>query len=876
MKEIQIDSILKKAKNLKVITEESLAKKVLEIDLNADSSKNQDLLSRLIRSLDQYVNKEQTLIYVGFVGHYSSGKSSTINKLLGLNNTVDERDTGLNPTDKAITLLTEIRNSNALILMNREGGNVPVRTSLLHNELLNNLVIADTPGSGDPQVVNEMIQDFLPICDYIFYFISAANPVDQADLPLLKQKTEKLPFVPTIFIITRTDEFRINKLLPLDERNIDTPKKNIFIGQLISRIKELIKTDDIEISNFFFIDNQFDYGLTELKEQLNSWTADTDKQDIVKIHGYKVEYYKANLHSIYHYFDKTIDEKIKKSKEFLKTAQENILRFDKSIELNNEKLRLLWSKSDFVLKQSLTEEKKSIDDIITNTFHSNLLYDKDIQMAKKVILQNLENQASGHFGRIVLDLNNHFKQKIRERKYYILENINKGDLLMEDISYLFPGRLDLEVSNQTLDIDFAKINEHAKFYLDTVNKILTDTKSSFKGKLYLFKTQISKELIINSVIQLYSQGAANIIENFDQYFERIQMYRSTVLTRNTKETIEKLRIGTQLDELDDEFSDDFMTEMKTSAIAEVYFSNNSDISDLRKFGEKCNAEIQDLKNDVDKVTISNDLTHQHLSKEKIDISQLISSIITKGEEVVNMDYQKHLHDVLDKHRSNFKSYLISVSEIRKRKRKSIIKWTLLAGAAFIVVYLGLRFSKILNPSTVTSDIGIGLACTVIGNISGWLLGMFKTDVKKITALSKEQFVKKGRSELLQLFGEDFWDELAKKITEPRTDIDYTLLKTIFNEKCDPILSEMTTRKQLILDELFTINKKMVSVISNYMTKIELVYNKHSLIFQEPDRNIEKIGRITKHIKETAIKPSFDLLKETTENLENVKLKIEGI
>src|SRR5207249_69799 len=141
-----------------------------------------------------------------------------------------------------------------------------------------NLVIADTPGSGDPQVVNEMIQDFLPICDYILYFISAANPVDQADLPLLQQKTQKLPFIPTLFVITRTDEFRINKSQSLSEGNINQPKKDQFIGQLISRIKELIKIEDINTTDFTFIDNEFNYGLIDLKDKVASWTADIDKE----------------------------------------------------------------------------------------------------------------------------------------------------------------------------------------------------------------------------------------------------------------------------------------------------------------------------------------------------------------------------------------------------------------------------------------------------------------------------------------------------------------------------------------------------------------------------------------------------------------------
>ena len=874
MHEVQVDNILKKAKNLKSITEEPLAKKVLEIDLNATSSKNQDLLFRLIRSLDQFINKEQTLVYVGFVGHYSSGKSSTINSLLSLSSTVNERSTGLNPTDKAITLLTDIQNSNALILMNRESGNVPVRTSFINDTFLRNLVIADTPGSGDPQVVNEMIQDFLPICDYILYFISAANPVDQADLPLLIQKTQKLPFIPTFFVVTRTDEFRVNKSLTVEDKNINQSKKDQFLGQLISRIKELIKIEDIDISNFTFIDNEYSYGLNDLKNKLESWVTDIDKEGLLKIHGYKVEYYRTSLDTIYLFFTTTIADKIKLSSEFLKTANENILRFDKSIELNNEKLKLLWTKSESTFRQVLYDEKKSLDELKQDSIPTSIVNDKNILLERKLIIQSIESQATGYYGKITLDLNNHFKKRIREIKHSILENITKGDIMLENLSHLFPGRLDMEMQNQSLDIDFSKVNEHAKYYLNKVNEVLVDVKNSLKSKTYNYKTITTKEALIKSINQLYKQGDTIINENFDQYFERIQMYRSTVLTRNTKETIEKLRIGTQLDELDDEFSDDFMKNMKNKAISEVYFANNDNINELQKLIEKSNSNILDIKTAIDKLSISNELTHQPLGKENIEISQLTNDLVRKGEEIINKDYQNRLHKVLDIHKTKYQNYLVSISLIKKTRNTNILKWSLIVGAIFICIYLGLKFYNIISPSTVLSDIIIGLCCTAVGNIIGFVYAMFKNDVKKLTTQSREQFIKAEKSELLQLFNEDFWDELSKKVTEPRTDINFSFLKAAINKKCDPILTDINSNKQSALDGLCNLNNKLVIEINNYLEKIESFHNIHSVIFQEPEKNIEKIGLITKHIKETAIKPSFDLLKETTENLVNVKTQIE--
>lgn len=874
MLEIQVDNILKKAKNLKSITEEPLANKVLEIDLNAASSKNQDLLFRLIRSLDQFINKQQALVYVGFLGHYSTGKSSSINSLLNLSTTTNERSTGLNPTDKAITLLTDNANSNALILMNRESGNVPIRTSFLNDKFLQNLVVADTPGSGDPQVVNEMIQDFLPICDYILYFISAANPMDQADLPLLIQKTQKLPFIPTLFVITRTDEFRINKSLPLNIENINQSKKDQFIGQLISRIKELIKIEDVDVNDFMFIDNEFNFGLTELKNKIYSWTTDIDRDGLLKNHGYKVEYYRTSLDAIYFYFITTIDDKISKSSEFLKTANENILRFDKSIELNNEKLKLLWTKSESSFKQVLYDEKKSLDDLIQNSIPISMINDKSMLLEKKLITQNIESQATGYLGKIILDLNNHFKQRLSEIKHSIFENITKGDIITENLSHLFPGRLDMEIQNQNLDIDFSKVNDHAKNYLRSANDVLYDGKNILKSKISSYKTIISKEGLIKSINQLYKQGEAIINENFDQYFERIQMYRSTVLTRNTKETIEKLRIGTQLDELDYEFPDDFMTDMKNKAVGEVYFTNSSNIHELQKLIEKSNLNVLDYKTEIDNISILNELTHQPLGKENIDISQLTNDLIRKGEEIINKDYQKRLHEVLENHKVKYENYLTGLSQIKEKRKKNILKWSLIIGGIFVIIFIGLKFSKVLSPSTITSDIVIGLICTAIGNIIGWIYGIFKNDIKKLTAQNKDQFIKTEKSELMQAFSEDFWDEISKKVTEPRTDMNFSFLKAAINKKCDPILTDIIAKKQILLDELCNLNNKLVSEINNYKSKIELFHNKHSLIFQEPENNILKIGLITKHIKETAIKPSFDLLKETTDNLVNVKSQIE--
>ncbi len=166
-------------------------KRVIGIDSSTQSKNYHKYLERLEKSLEQYVNKKRKLFYIGLMGHFSTGKSSTINSLLSLDSK-NERDSDLQPTDTAITLITHIDNDKMLEHVATENQEVPIRSKFIDNELLRNLVIVDTPGSGDPHILNEVVRDFLPICDLILYFFSSTNALDNADLP----------FIPIKFVIT--------------------------------------------------------------------------------------------------------------------------------------------------------------------------------------------------------------------------------------------------------------------------------------------------------------------------------------------------------------------------------------------------------------------------------------------------------------------------------------------------------------------------------------------------------------------------------------------------------------------------------------------------------------------------------------------------
>ena len=102
--DIQCQQILKGVRGLKLLTD-PLTQKVLELESNAQTARHLDLLLRIRYSLTQYTERGKDLLYVGLMGHFSAGKTSTINSLLNSN-----RSVALNPTDKDITLITHKNN----------------------------------------------------------------------------------------------------------------------------------------------------------------------------------------------------------------------------------------------------------------------------------------------------------------------------------------------------------------------------------------------------------------------------------------------------------------------------------------------------------------------------------------------------------------------------------------------------------------------------------------------------------------------------------------------------------------------------------------------------------------------------------------------
>jgi predicted GTPase len=293
-------------------------------------------LRNLSRALDQYARTAKGLRYIGLMGTFSSGKSSIINSLLGQ----DVRAADLPPVDDEITILTHPSNRDSLLGAHSRGF-LKVSTQPVDSELLRDCFLVDTPGSGDPEVREGMVKDFLPICDLILYVFSATNALTIPDLSILRMIQDQLDFVPIHFVITRSDEFRKDHIAPLSESNFDQQRVSQFVAHLIGRIRAQAPKLDLTPSNFSFIDNRTKFGIATLKRRIGS-----ELESDVQLHSKKIAYFRRGVSAQKTIFEQYLATLIDDVSQLEHKAKQNKERYENNIVLSFQSINDFWRPRD--------------------------------------------------------------------------------------------------------------------------------------------------------------------------------------------------------------------------------------------------------------------------------------------------------------------------------------------------------------------------------------------------------------------------------------------------------------------------------------------------------------------------------------------------
>lgn len=783
--------LAEKLRKLKTLLETPIVARVVGLNESSSTDHQFNHVVRLLKSLEQYQEKDRTLLYVGFVGHYSSGKSSTINSILNLWATPEARMTGHQPTDHDITLITHQKNEHDLL--KTKEGNVAIRSRFVSHELLNNIVIADTPGSGDPETFEEIVRDCLPICDLIFYFINAPNPIDNADIPLLALQQKELPFIPRTFLITRADEFRINADLPISTSNYDSTAEAVFIEQTADRVGKLVPGILEDHHNFIAVDNRKSFNIDKPRSLLLKLISEEEPERIIGLHAHKVDFFRRKAAELHAYFVNVVNEKQQIFNRLIESTKVNYISYEKTVEISNNRLIPNWTETSRSIGKEFEElalKLNRMTDILgkfgkwenSSRFRKwsetsdELLTNASRLLAKTESLylsHKLSNQIQEYFTGLLL---------LVEKNSRSLDSLDMAADFNE-FSFSFPKEfIDAVIGGELID------------HSDRATLELVAETNELRGELgqaiNSHKSRLTARVPLvqcNEHIRILKE---KIIGDIHSCFDKAQIYSAAVLTLRQNELVNKIGISAELDGIQKPITEEYKDEVNAEVERDL-FSSYVDFAE--NFASTCEAlysgfqdqvrRFNDERPDSAGVPSLNSRIHGEQTR-KIGWPDSAKKAVNDSEIALNNDIHELGNQYVNMLRAGRDDFLRGVEKFKKNTLFVTFWIGLLAGTASYLLYarhllnatpaLG-NFDNFLF-SVVASVVASGICWSLIklsriregwayrskARIAAEIAGAFKVKVNNLLATYREICVEPEHMEqsiksMLQMHVKDILD-----------------------------------------------------------------------------------------------------------------------
>ncbi len=876
--DIQCQKIAKGIDDLLELLNSDMIKRSLEIGTNHLSSDYYNLLNRLERSLDQYIKRDKSLFYIGFLGHFSSGKSSTINSILNLWGTPDERKRDQNPTDNGITLITNRKNRNYVIRSVR-GGIVPVVVISVDDRiLLDNTVIIDTPGSGDPLMLEEVVRDALPLCDLLLYCFSGASPLSSSDIPLLKEKEKNLKEIPTLFIVTRASEFKINNLQQVTENNIDHEKAQEVLHGLIVRMKGIFKSTNLTIDDFILIDSIDNYNISRLITLITEKSNPENVENAIKLHSHKINYYVRIANEIKNYFLNIITDQLQTIEEFVAKAQKNIDEYEKKTKIGtdtlNQNFSVILKNVNHVLDGAIGENVK-VRDVLSTPLEFNEI--DQVRSWKRSVISDIESI----FIKELKDIENKIstklydvKEKVKQKLYSLsiseisiskTEFAEEFELLMKNID--LPTKVEFQFYHWYSDI-FNRI----KRFLETDRKtiILKNVESIF-NRVHLKKP-------LESINQSISDANKNLSSIFQSYDAAVRMYRVAALANETKMFIRKLGLSEELDAQDSLNIN--IDESKEIAFHQIFNRYEQFINEFKSTCVNLEEQLKLIKVNLRDFELAN------------------SEKVTKLQENILVDFQNSINNNLNLLKQNMQSYYtekidsiqneILIRETDKEKRLEKLrklhmeKYVKRFVPAFLILIITVSMFYIFPKIDVFQNLSTAQEWLLglLVNFCSFLFSLFyakRNDKFPIEKLQLETSFEGDKRILInQIIESDYYDIHNKQISsfintvkEQSSQLNRNNVSELLGTEISETLLENHT---LIIQN----EKHLKKAISDYTTQLEALKNILFVILNNEKINKSILLEQAEDIRRKRINPSFDLLFSTKTRISDVKDNIENV
>ena len=495
-------SVKNSIEKLLYILEDNFSKKAFKFNDNQNTKDNKNDLINLLKRADVYSKRDHSKLYIIFAGTFSSGKSSTINSILKLWETDDERETDIQTTDTAISIIINKEGEkNAykdLFVSNTES---LIKISILKNDFLDNITILDTPGAGEKISYEDLVKNFLPTCDLVVYLFNAIQAYNRVDKEMLKALTDAISDIPLVFVITRADMiFKKSKFNDMSYVNFDHELFKKTTDKIKRRMfEDGLNSASIENAEFMAISNGIEeepFGIEELKNKILTFPNDSEIGKELK-NKQKVGYFEKKFDEHREYFYRYIKQRRSLFRDFVIKMNANIRIYDTTLSELASGLPIFWD-----------ETKNKISSL--SIVEDDLLYELDF--FKKSVSQNdIEKQKC--FPKYNLRTIDSIKQDIEKLTLDLKEN------LVNSIKASAINKLDEYIDEK---------NTPKKYSIEEINAIIIETFGNIEkenyGRLNIdYFTKLTNEIndIYRETVEKSSEGLVDIIKNLDDNLSRL-------------------------------------------------------------------------------------------------------------------------------------------------------------------------------------------------------------------------------------------------------------------------------------------------------------------------------------------------------------------
>ena len=233
-------------------------------------------LRNIAKSIPDLLSQSDSIALIGFLGHFSSGKSSLINAILGVSTGEDpgyKREVGQHPTDTKITLITHRDHAQ---LIKHSAYTAIDDVDVVHGPALNFLehaTLVDTPGLGNEAAEHDAVTRFLHLCHVLVITIDGRRPFadKEKDFELLDTAFNKLARVPKMLVVTSAEEFLTSRTASF-ETGWQAELAEAFWAEAIERLKADLRfrnhLDRFQSARRFFVDSKEGFRIAQVRDAL--------------------------------------------------------------------------------------------------------------------------------------------------------------------------------------------------------------------------------------------------------------------------------------------------------------------------------------------------------------------------------------------------------------------------------------------------------------------------------------------------------------------------------------------------------------------------------------------------------------------------------